>query len=265
MSLFLDFFFFSRWHFCKINTTLFLNTYHTASPPLPMFTCQLKYIFSISFLSQTFQKGFFSASPFPVFPSLIFLLTRRHAFSHPPSHLNSDLVYILPTFADKNNLFIWASQKGVKCQIPSSVFFKIYLELLGSSVHYGQTTVAFFFFYNFILPCHQAPTETTVICFGKRPTKISFRRMATAAGLLLDGISHLVQEGVWHQISKFAFNPIWYRLNNASVVQHKARTVNWAAEGFVCLHVGLMRQWCCCDGGMETGDRSNSWESPFSF
>lgn len=41
----------------------------------------------------------------------------------------------------------------------------------------------FFFFYIFIFPCQQAPTETTLICFGNRPTQISFWWMVTGAGL----------------------------------------------------------------------------------
>ena len=74
--------------------------------------------------------------------------------------------------------FIWASQKGVKSQIHSPIFF--ILSCWEIRFIMARLQRAFFFFFNnFILPCHQAPTDTTVVCFGNRPTQISVWRMAT--------------------------------------------------------------------------------------
>ncbi len=190
-----------------------------------MLSCQLKYIFSISLLSQTFQMDF-SASPFPLFPPLILRL---------PTGMSSSITLL--------HIYLTISERS-ESKLFSTIF---YLGLLGNHVYYRQTAIAIF--YSFIFPCHQAPTETTVICFGNRPTQISFWWMATGAQLRWPVVF------IWSKkVSAFKFPELYLIPSSINGIKlalcgHKAHTVNWAVKGFMLPVVGLMRQWCGCEGG----------------
>lgn len=103
--------------------------------------------------------------------------THWHVFFHrSPSHLCH--LFPLPsllTIALSDHLRKeWNS-------VPSPpIFISGWWEIMCITV---RPQMPFFFFYIFIFPCQQAPTETTLICFGNRPTQISFWWMVTGAGL----------------------------------------------------------------------------------
>lgn len=174
-----------------------LSDFLILTPPPHMLSCQLKYIFSISLLSQTFRTDF-SVSPFPPFPSLILLLSTGNSYSI--------------TLEFFSFTFICPFQTEVKIWTPPPHLSPIAGKL--NCVYWCQTAVAIF--YNFIFACHRAPVpETTVICFSNQPTQISFWWMATGAGLCWQAFFIRSSKT---SVIKVVANPIRYCLNDVSIM-----------------------------------------------
>ncbi len=119
--MFIDFFLF-HWYFFLLGKCDPVSQYLPSHLLLPLtLSCQLKYIFSISLLTQTFQMDI-SASSFPPFLSL-------SPFFSPLTCLLLSLYFTISDIYAPLSLavcsFICRSQRGVKVKFPSPFLSRI--------------------------------------------------------------------------------------------------------------------------------------------
>ncbi len=139
-----------------------------------------------------------------------------------------------------------------------------YPKLLGNNIHCHQTATAIFLQLYFSMS--SCPNWDNSNLFWQPNYTDKLLMDGCGGRTLLSSFFYPVKRGIWiFKSSKLCLNPIGLYRYNASIIEAHCMYSELSCKRLhvACcwIHETVMWLW----GGMESGDRSNSWESPFSF